>query len=163
MDHKLGWDHHDFIDTPVWKIPVFNKLYEFCLNTEETVQTMPFVSRHVTKSRHCVLNKLSVRHLVSKFPIFYRFRRFITASARISQWNLRWASCIHSTPYFSKVNHNIILSWTPRSLQVFRLNFVFRIFPTRATCLFPIILLESVTLIFLIVMLQTSMNPPYRV
>jgi len=44
-----------------------------------------------------VLEKLTVTHLVKKFPAFYETRRFITVFATAHHWSLSWARCIPST------------------------------------------------------------------
>jgi hypothetical protein len=45
--------------------------------------------------------KLTVPHLVNKFPSFYGTRRFITASTSARQLSLSWASSIQSMPCHS--------------------------------------------------------------
>jgi len=46
------------------------------------------------------LEKLTVSHLVNKFPAFYRTRRFITALTSARHLFLSWASSVQSTPSY---------------------------------------------------------------
>jgi hypothetical protein len=41
--------------------------------------------------------KITVDHLIQKFALFYRTRRYITVFTRTRHWNLSWARWIQST------------------------------------------------------------------
>jgi hypothetical protein len=45
-----------------------------------------------------LLEKLTVAHLVKKFPSVYGTRKFITVFTTTRHWSLSWARCIQSTP-----------------------------------------------------------------
>jgi hypothetical protein len=67
-----------------------------------------------------VLEKLTGRQLVKKFPAFYATRRFITAFTRARHLSLSWTVSIQSMPpsHFFKIHFNIILPTMPGSSRL---------------------------------------------
>jgi hypothetical protein len=71
--------------------------------------------------KYSFLEKLTVAHVVKKFPVFYGTRRFITVFC----WTLFWTKWMYSksSSYFSKMHIGIILPYVLRFSKWFLLGF----------------------------------------
>jgi len=78
---------------------------------------MNYLTNQLTTWSRALLQKLTVIHLVKKFPVFYGNRSVITVFTRIRHWNLSWARLIQSTTsHFTSLR--FILYYPPICTQV---------------------------------------------
>ena len=97
-------------------------------------------SAQLTPCSRVLPEKLTVPHLLNKFPVFHGTQKFITTFITARHVSLSWTTSIHSKPppppcphpephpslpspppppsHFSKIHFNIILPSTPESPQV---------------------------------------------
>jgi hypothetical protein len=66
------------------------KKWRICKERQEEIISDPW--------SRALLEKLTVTHLIKKFPAFYWTRRVITVFTRASHWSLSWAKWIQSIP-----------------------------------------------------------------
>jgi hypothetical protein len=71
----------------------------------------------LTSWRRVLLEKLTVTHLVKKYPAFYGTQKFITVFTRARHWLQSWARCIQSTPSHPISLRSILILSTPRSYE----------------------------------------------
>jgi len=125
---------------------------------------MQFNTYLLTPWNRVLLEKLTVFHLVKKFPAFYGTRRFITAFTSARHLSLFWATSIQSiTPHPTSWRSIIILSFHLRlSLPsgLFPSGFLTKTLYTplpssiRATCTAHLILLDFIN--------RTILDEQYR-
>jgi hypothetical protein len=82
-----------------------------------------FIKQPATRLYRICHEKLPAIHIVKKIPIFHTTKKFTTIFKITHHWSLSWASWIQSTPYFSTIHLNIIVSSMSNSPKLFLFQF----------------------------------------
>jgi hypothetical protein len=82
-----------------------------------------FIKQPATRLYRICHEKLAAIHIVKKIPTYYTTQRFTTIFTITHDWSLSWARWIQSTPYFSTIHLNIIISSMSNYPKLFLFQF----------------------------------------